>query len=744
MKKSIFRIILRKMRKNIRPWIGMAVLVMIGAGFFVTVYTVLLKYNQSVNALYNDCRIADVTFYGTFDDADEDTLSSLLGDEAGAVAGRRQADIRDGEVVLRALTMTEGVNELHIYEGELPKTAGECAMIKKPAVAQGYSVGDTVSFGDMSFTLTAIVDSPEYVFLIQDRIRHLADARPFSVIFVTSDAIKGPYAEIAIKLAYPDEYDDEEFEALSASIGAERWIKKTGQTGYRSFIGDIQQIKTFAYIFPGVFAALIAIVVYVLLRRMAERERRQIGVYKALGVDEDAIAFIYIAQAVVASFVGSVVGCVMTTWITGIVYGLLSVLFSAPGLNFAIYPALWYVAIVVSLFIGIAAALLAVWNLHRLSPASAMRRKQPPAAKRTLFERIGFLWKRLSFNTRYMLKSMMRGINRFAAVVLGIMGACALMVFSLGFYDSMIYSQYIFFEDFLQYDVMISLPLAPLSSPHECTEYLDDYDLVLIVPFSHENVEYLMYIVQDGFDKVSINADILDEGVIIPRSYADRWGVKAGDTLSVAGMEVRIAELSNQSFGLAVYASYYYLYDIVDELAPVYNLILGVADDLGPAEEYMLGHNINFSTRSDDRQTFDAIMNSIFVLVWLMLACALILGVVIVFSVEQINLQARQYEYMFMGVMGYSRANIMLAHIKETLVQLCLAIPLGILLGGAMLQLIKKNFSNNFFVLHAHIETSTIVLCAAAIIVLAGLLAVYTSRTVDRMDIVQGLKETDE
>ena len=132
------------------------------------------------------------------------------------------------------------------------------------------------------------------------------------------------------------------------------------------------------------------------------------------------------------------------------------------------------------------------------------------------------------------------------------------------------------------------------------------------------------------------------------------------------------------------------------------------------------------------------------ILIAFMLLCAVILGIAVLYSVGMINLSAREYEYMFMGVMGYSRANIMLAHIKETLVQLCLAIPLGILLGGAMLQLIKKNFSNNFFVLHAHIETSTIVLCAAAIIVLAGLLAVYTSRTVDRMDIVQGLKETDE
>ena len=63
------------------------------------------------------------------------------------------------------------------------------------------------------------------------------------------------------------------------------------------------------------------------------------------------------------------------------------------------------------------------------------------------------------------------------------------------------------------------------------------------------------------------------------------------------------------------------------------------------------------------------------VLIWFLISCAVALGFTVLYSVGLINLSAREYEYMFMGVMGYPHKSIIMAHAKETVLQLRVACP---------------------------------------------------------------------
>ncbi len=68
---------------------------------------------------------------------------------------------------------------------------------------------------------------------------------------------------------------------------------------------------------------------------------------------------------------------------------------------FTVYPALWTGAVVAAAVLCVTAGLVSLFGILPLLPAHAMRNKR-----------------------------------RFFAVVLGMCGSCALLVFSLGFYDS--------------------------------------------------------------------------------------------------------------------------------------------------------------------------------------------------------------------------------------------------------------------------------------------------------------------
>jgi putative ABC transport system permease protein len=109
-----------------------------------------------------------------------------------------------------------------------------------------------------------------------------------------------------------------------------------------------------------------------------------------------------------------------------------------------------------------------------------------------------------------------------------------------------------------------------------------------------------------------------------------------------------------------------------------------------------------------------------------------------------INLSAREYEYMFMGVMGYPHKRIISAHIKEPIVQLVLAIPLGFLLGYFLLESIRGEFSGNNFVVSAAIFPQSYFIAAAVVVGVTVLMGFVTSRHIGRLDIVEGLKAQDD
>jgi hypothetical protein len=128
-------------------------------------------------------------------------------------------------------------------------------------------------------------------------------------------------------------------------------------------------------------------------------------------------------------------------------------------------------------------------------PAQMMRLRMPSGSRRTLLERAGFLWKRLSFNTRYAFKSALRNKGRFIAVLLGMCGSCALLTFALGIFNSSEYTQKAYFDDFANYDALIEISPLPLEMKHPVQDHLDEVNKHCFACDVNDE-EYPMYLVK--------------------------------------------------------------------------------------------------------------------------------------------------------------------------------------------------------------------------------------------------------
>jgi len=717
--------------------LGLMVLLLVGACFFVTLSTIVLRYEETAELYLEDYSYADVTYYGAFSDEHVEMVARQQG--IVAAEGRMVQSFREDETIFRAITLTDGVNALHLFEGRLPADESECVLLQRNAKALGLSTGDTVVLGNKALQISGLAASPEYIYLVQNERTTMANPSRFAVVFVNKDFFQAGYNEIVATYSM-------DFSASEASeqIGAFRSTLQSNQINYELYRADLREIGSFSFVFPFIFSVLIAVVIYVMLMRMIQKDRKQIGSMKSLGMPDARIIGIYLSLFCFAALMGGLLGCLTAVFVSDVIIGVFSSMFEVPALSFALYPGLWVGTLVVALGLCIVSGLIALFSILSLLPAHALRSHIPKGARSPTLERWGFLWNRASFNTRYAIKNTLRNKGRFCAVVLGMCGSCTLLTFSLGFNDSIGNTQDKYFDDFARYDVIASFDPLLLTVEHSAAVHMDENNRALQVPAEIRDEQYTLSIVEQPFDMVNIPNEALEQGVIIPEYFAEQWNVLVGETIEINEYTAVVSAVVPQHLGLTLYTGYDYLSALDHDMPQIYNTIYARSNNMAALSAYLDAEGTEYATIEDDYSSFDAVMESMTVLIWFMVACSIILGLTVLYSVGLINLSAREFEYLFMGIMGYSHKSIMAAHIKETALQLTLAIPLGFLLGTALLESIKDEFSGNSYVIATAILPQSYALAALAVIGVTMVMALVTSRHIHKLNIVEGLKTQDD
>ncbi len=146
------------------------------------------------------------------------------------------------------------------------------------------------------------------------------------------------------------------------------------------------------------------------MTRMVEEERMLIGTFKALGYSRARITSKYLIYAALAAGLGSVLGIVALSQV------LPAVIMKAYGIVYFVPRAAtarrsWFIGLAAA-GLGIGITLLATWAAAaatlRETPAALMQPPAPKAGKRILLERVGPLWRRLSFSWKVTFRNIFR------------------------------------------------------------------------------------------------------------------------------------------------------------------------------------------------------------------------------------------------------------------------------------------------------------------------------------------------
>ena len=633
-----------------------------------------------------------------------------------------------------------------------------------------------------SFIIASLVSYPNYVFLFKDGASTVSEPEDFAVVEINEEHFKftppaNPYFTVkpimlpynSIYIKYKDNVNKVNIENLIRIKLKEKifyFTDREQSVNYVNYEQTLLQIDSFSYICPSILLLMAILLLYIIQRRNVAVERKQIGIMKAIGLTDASIMYMYIKYSFLVSFFGILLAFISTKIILPSIFEVLSKIFDMPNFTYNTYFDLWIIAGAIILFVCILSNLLAAISILKLNPAQSMRGEPPKGGGKSFIENLK-IWNRFSFNTRYAIKNASRSKTRYFASLWGMFAAISMTIFAQGFNNSFDYFLSTLYQKFALYDIRATINSTKWEEDSEIitNNIINSYDKAAIYqskiyPAFKIDSENL-YIPTLIYDKDFYSLDIPknenpEDTIMIPKYLADKLKIKENDYIGIelytlgntVSRIVKCGKFVEQQGMFFIYMDKKFAekeFGISDD----YNNIFFTKKENISNEEIkeILDESEDISYYSFVNDEYTAYKNqiaTIYLLVQILIFIAFLLGATSLYGVGVITLATRRYEFTLLKVMGYTTKEIMIASLKETITQIILAIPTGIAAGYGILYLVKKPFSSKLFSFVPHIYDESYMHAIILLIVAIFLVSIMSAHYVNKLDMVEGLKDREE
>jgi Chromosome segregation ATPases len=235
-------------------------------------------------------------------------------------------------------------------------------------------------------------------------------------------------------------------------------LGRSANVGYETYRQDSDRIDNIGKAFPLIFFLVAALVSLTTMTRMVQEKRIEIGTFKALGYSRGAIVAHYLIYALSASAIGSLIGIsIGFRLFPPLIMNAYGSLYAIPESLTPFNSELALQASVLAIIFTASAAVAATLEELREVPASLMRPKPPKSGKTIFLEKIGFIWKRLSFTRKVTARNIFRYKQRLFMTVMGIAACTGLMITGFGLKEGIIGAAEAQFNEIYIYDMQGSL-----------------------------------------------------------------------------------------------------------------------------------------------------------------------------------------------------------------------------------------------------------------------------------------------
>jgi len=792
--KSLDRKLLRDLRLMWSQALTIALVVGSGIGGFITTLSAVDSLEQARDSYYVAGRFADV--FAVVKRAPQSLVDVLRGlpgvadvqtttEMAVRVEIEGKTDPIIGQLIGIDPRHPQRLNRVSVRRGRLledgldygarPSDGSIPTLVSETfALAHGLKPGARLTAlmngNRRTLVVAGIALSPEYVFA---GLWGMPDQRGFGVFWIDAQTMaaaydmEGAFNRVAVRLA-PAAREREVIDALTRTLGpygGRDAIGRTDQTSHAMLDNEIKEQHVLGSVLPSIFLAVAAFLLNVVVSRLVSTQREQIAALKALGYPNRTIALHYLKLVLAIVAVGLAIGVWLGDWLGTMLMQLYAEFFRFPVFEHRIAPWLLVVSLTLCVATAVLGTLNAIAATVRLAPAEAMRPPAPGRYRRTLIERIR--WLKSGPALRMIIRNMERRPWRTGLAIGGVAAAVAIVVMGNFFRDAIEAIVDTQFTLVMRNDVAVwtlepgddraRLELARLAG----VTAVESNRFVPVALINGHRRERSMI---RGYATVPQLYRIIDvhnretvprgDGLVLTDRLADKLGVRVGDRLRVEVLEgkARTLELPvdatvREMMGLNAYMNRDALNHALGEgdLSTGYVLAVerGREADLLQASKALPGVAGAFSKATMLRNMQELSARNVRIMSTVLTLFASVIAVGVVYNNARIALAERTWELASLRVLGFSRAEVSALLLGEMAIVIGLALPLGMVLGWALVHTIVELLKSDQFYFPVTIYARTYAWAGVAVLAAGAASALVVRRRIDRLDMVAALKTRD-
>ena len=488
-------------------------------------------------------------------------------------------------------------------------------------------------------------------------------------------------------------------------------LDRNTNVGYASLDSNSDIVQGVSRVFPVFFLLIAALVCITTMTRMVNEERTQIGTLKALGYSNASI----ISKYLIYAGSGAILGCGL-----GVLAG--SIIF--PKIIWEAYCIMLYIEPEVQICFdwGLCAVVVASYTAVVLGvtwyccnaalkevPAELIRPKAPTSGKKIFLEYLPF-WNRIGFLNKVALRNIFRYRQRLLMMLIGIGGCTALLLTGFGLRDSISNIVGFQYEEITKQDMEVYFSEGQTEEAQR--RFLDAVEgRTEEVLFYHQQSVEIDY--ADQVREVSLIAagdairDFIEfriggKEVSLPEAgealltigVAEAMGIGVGDELILRNADMQ--ELRVTVSG--IYENYVSNFAIIrpgtitdqwGEPPEMQMAFVKVAEgqDLHAISAYITDQEdvMNVAISQDTANMVGSMMDALDLLVVVVVFCAGLLAVIVLYNLINININERMREIATIKVLGFHSSETASYVFKENNVLAVVGSILGLGLGWLLL-----------------------------------------------------------
>ncbi len=772
----LFVKLLRDIKQSIGQFIAFVLVIAVGAFFYGGLVTLSDNLSAYTKVYFNEHNLSDLNVYYTqISKQDIERLQGIQG--VNKIEGRYTADASQvfgdlkATIKMHSIPANNEINTPTIIAGRIPSQQNEILLDSHYAKEHQYQVGDqiqiTVNDKQVMFTISGLGENVEYA-----KKNEIQDHKTSGIAYIAEAAVPqvaggSIYNEIMIdaKEGYDIDQLGQTIQTQSTELSYVSQISKERTFSYSQLQQTIHNNNLMSKVIPLVLFIIEAIILFLTMSRIIDSQRNQVGIMKALGVKNRNIMLHYMGYPVLVGILGSILGCIAASSIfIPLVKASNAKAYSLPDIAFSMSLTSVIPPILFSSAFGILSCYLSGRAILQERAAQAMRPKPPRKMKKLLIEKIPGIWNNLSYNYKLILRNIFLNKSKALASSVGVVVSTVLLITAFGTMTSLqkVADQ---IEEVNTYDLRVDYKRGSAPETLQLPNGIkSSYDLTTFpVEFikgdNHEKATLVVTEKENNlihfFDEKGNQVALENDGVLVPKSYADKYQISEGDSIQIKftapefdnkTVDMKVVQISTQYSNPSFYGTPAFLQSFGIDYKPTSLFV-----EASSATELL---NVRHFFEQD--QQVDAIadkvdlkksaqyilkQNSFIFIMFIISAVVLSFGAI--YTISSINIYERNRELATLKVLGYPKYKINRLIFFENIILTTFAVIVALPISSYTYSFVVKALSST----HQQIPNQLSLFVMLIAVILAFVLTILSSlllrRKVSRINMIESLKSVE-